>query len=102
MKTVGKILRKSNLRCLFLWVKYLISGFYRLGKILAKSLQSLRFFGEIIMIFWALTFAILAIIAGFFGIGDLEGVDPTIAQVAFVVFMVGLIVSFIRWRKPYI
>jgi uncharacterized membrane protein YtjA (UPF0391 family) len=50
---------------------------------------------EAIMLGWALTFFILAIVAGLLGFVALAGIAAEIAKVLFLVFLVLLVVSFI-------
>lgn len=45
------------------------------------------------MLGWALTFLIIAIIAGAFGFGGIAGASVGIAQLLFVVFLIAVIVS---------
>jgi uncharacterized membrane protein YtjA (UPF0391 family) len=57
-----------------------------------------------IMLSWALTFLILALIAGVLGFGGIAGAASGIAQILFFVFLVLLIISAIaralRGRTP--
>ena len=46
------------------------------------------------MLGWALTFLILALVAGFFGFFSLAGIAAYIAKVLFLIFLVLLVVSF--------
>ena len=59
---------------------------------------------EALMLGWALTFFILAIVAGFLGFSGVAGAAAGIAQVLFVIFLILLIVSFaaraFRGRPP--
>ena len=56
------------------------------------------------MLTWALTFLVLALIAGLFGFTSIAGASIGIAQVLFFVFLVLLVVSAIasavRGRPP--
>jgi uncharacterized membrane protein YtjA (UPF0391 family) len=45
------------------------------------------------MLQWALTFLILAIIAGVLGFGNIAGLSVEIAQILFVVFLVLFIIA---------
>lgn len=45
------------------------------------------------MLYYALMFLVLALIAGFFGFGGVAGTASTIAQVLFVIFLVALAVT---------
>lgn len=56
------------------------------------------------MLYWALVFFIVAVIAAIFGFGNIAAGATTIAQILFVVFLVLFIVSLVsgafRGRKP--
>jgi uncharacterized membrane protein YtjA (UPF0391 family) len=54
--------------------------------------------GDIIMLRWAIIFAILALIAGVFGFGNLAGDFSYIARVLLFVFLVLFVVSLIFGR----
>jgi uncharacterized membrane protein YtjA (UPF0391 family) len=58
----------------------------------------------IVMLYYALVFLVLALVAGFFGFGGVAGTAASIAQVLFAVFLIALIVSVvanaIRGRSP--
>lgn len=56
--------------------------------------------GEIIMLQWALTFFIVALIAALLGFTQIAGTASWIAQVLFVVFLVLAIVSLLTGRRP--
>ena len=47
------------------------------------------------MLYWAVVFLIIAIVAAILGFGVLSGVAATIAEILFIVFLILLIVSFI-------
>jgi len=47
------------------------------------------------MLYWALVFFIVAIIAGFFGFGGVASASAGIAQILFFIFLVLLVVSLI-------
>lgn len=47
------------------------------------------------MLRYALTFLLLALVAGLFGFGGVAAVSVDIAQILFFVFLIGLIVSVI-------
>jgi uncharacterized membrane protein YtjA (UPF0391 family) len=54
------------------------------------------------MLGWALTFLVLALVAGLLGFFALAGVAATIAKVLLLVFLVLLVVSFFTgggWRR---
>jgi len=51
--------------------------------------------GDFAMLGWALTFLILALVAGFFGFFSLAGLAAYIAKVLFLIFLVLLVVSFV-------
>ena len=57
-----------------------------------------KFLGQVtdwgvVMLYYALVFLILAVVAGFFGFGGVAGTATWIAQVLFVFFLVGLVIS---------
>ena len=51
------------------------------------------------MLSWALTFIVIALIAGVLGFGVLAGTAMLIAKVCFVLFLVLFVVSLISGRK---
>lgn len=51
------------------------------------------------MLRWALTFLIVALIAGLLGFGGLEGLAMSIARVLFFLFVVLFIVSLVLGRR---
>jgi uncharacterized membrane protein YtjA (UPF0391 family) len=52
-----------------------------------------------IMLYWALIFLVIAIVAGIFGFGGIAAAASGIAQVLFFIFLVLFIVSlFFGWR----
>lgn len=52
------------------------------------------------MLQWALTFFIIAIIAGLLGFSQIVGTATWIAQALFVVFLILAIISLLTGRKP--
>lgn len=52
-----------------------------------------------IMLSWALTFFVIALIAGILGFGGIAGTAAGIAQVCFVIFLVLFLVSLIGGRR---
>ncbi|ADG69287.1 protein of unknown function DUF1328 [Planctopirus limnophila DSM 3776] len=52
------------------------------------------------MLHWALTFFILAIIAGLLGFSQIVGTATWIAQALFVVFLILAVISLLTGRKP--
>jgi len=56
------------------------------------------------MLGWALTFLVIAIIAGIFGFGGIASTSMGIAQVLFFIFLVGflitLVLHLVRGRTP--
>ena len=58
-----------------------------------KSLGQVSCLGGVVMLYYALVFLILAVVAGFFGFGGVAGTATWIAQVLFVFFLVGLLIS---------
>jgi uncharacterized membrane protein YtjA (UPF0391 family) len=61
-----------------------------------QPLAQVRF----IMLSWALTFLVLAIIAGVLGMGVVEGAAANIAWILFVVFIVLFLVGLVTGRRP--
>lgn len=59
---------------------------------------------EGVMLYWALVFFILALIAAFFGFGGIAAGAATIAKILFfafmVVFVVSLVMGLLRGRAP--
>ena len=51
------------------------------------------------MLRWALLFLVIALLAGFFGFWELEGLAMWIAKVLFVVFLILFVVSLILGRR---
>jgi uncharacterized membrane protein YtjA (UPF0391 family) len=51
------------------------------------------------MLYWAVIFLIVSIIAAIFGFGVVSGTAATIAQVLFVIFLILFIVSLITGRR---
>ena len=56
-------------------------------------------FRRTIMLSWALTFLVVALIAGVLGFGGIAGEAAWVAHVLFVVFLVLFLVSFISGRR---
>lgn len=56
--------------------------------------------GKFIMLSWAITFLIIALIAAVLGFGGIAGTAAWIAQVLFVVFLILFLVSFFIGRRP--
>lgn len=52
-----------------------------------------------IMLYWALLFFIIALIAGVFGFGGIAAGASSIAQILFVVFLVLFVISLIMGRR---
>jgi uncharacterized membrane protein YtjA (UPF0391 family) len=52
-----------------------------------------------VMLSWALTFFIVALIAGVLGFGGIAGTAASIAKVCFVIFLVLFLVSLIGGRR---
>jgi uncharacterized membrane protein YtjA (UPF0391 family) len=55
---------------------------------------------EVIMLGWAVTFLVIALIAGLLGFTGIAGTSVWIAQVLFVVFLVLFLASLIFSRRP--
>lgn len=51
------------------------------------------------MLYWAILFLVVAIIAAFFGFGVIAGTAAWIAKVLFVVFLILFVVSLIFGRR---
>lgn len=51
------------------------------------------------MLGWALTFLIVALIAGLFGFGLVAGMSYSIAKILFFVFLVLFIISLVSGRR---
>jgi uncharacterized membrane protein YtjA (UPF0391 family) len=60
--------------------------------------------GGLPMLYWAVVFLVIAIIAGLFGFGGIASASAGIAQILFVVFLIllaaSLIMYFVRGRRP--
>jgi uncharacterized membrane protein YtjA (UPF0391 family) len=54
------------------------------------------------MLRWALIFLIIALLAGVFGFGVLEGTAMQIAKILFFVFIVLLVISLVMGRRPVV
>ncbi len=54
---------------------------------------------EIAMLGWALTFLVIALIAGVLGFGVVAGTAATIAKILFVVFLVLFVIGLIMGRR---
>lgn len=71
--------------------------------VIAEHLQALAIEAglreESIMLSWALTFLILALLAAVFGFGMLSGVAMTAAKICFFVFLVLAVISLIAGRR---
>jgi uncharacterized membrane protein YtjA (UPF0391 family) len=56
------------------------------------------------MLYWAVVFLVVAIIAGLFGFGGIASASADIAQILFFIFLVLLVISlimyFVRGRRP--
>lgn len=61
--------------------------------------QFRRHTGENIMLSWAITFLIIAIIAAVLGFGGIAGAATGIAKILFVLFLVLFVVSFFFGRR---
>jgi uncharacterized membrane protein YtjA (UPF0391 family) len=70
----------------------------------AINFDPLQRLGEFIVLGWALTFFIVAIIAAFFGFGGVAAASAGIAQILFfivlVLFVVSLVIGLVRGRSP--
>ena len=52
------------------------------------------------MLSYAVTFLIIALIAGVLGFGVIAGTAASIAKILFIVFLVLFLVSLLRGRRP--
>ncbi|EMI46820.1 membrane protein containing DUF1328 [Rhodopirellula sp. SWK7] len=55
---------------------------------------------EKLMLGWALTFLVIALIAGVLGFGAVAGTAATVAKVLFFVFLVLFIIGLVLGRRP--
>jgi uncharacterized membrane protein YtjA (UPF0391 family) len=53
------------------------------------------FQGRLVMLYWALVFLVVAIIAGALGFGGIAGTSAGIAQILFFVFLAFLVISLV-------
>lgn len=51
------------------------------------------------MLSWAITFLVVALIAGILGFGFIAGTAASIAKILFFIFLVLFLVSFIQGRR---
>ena len=51
------------------------------------------------MLSWAITFLVVALIAGILGFGVIAGTAASIAKILFFIFLVLFLVSFIQGRR---
>jgi len=58
--------------------------------------------GDMIMLNWAVTFLIIALIAAVLGFGVVAGTAASIAKVLFLVFLVFFVISLIAGRRPVV
>jgi len=54
---------------------------------------------EITMLSWALTFLVIALIAGVLGFGVIAGTAASIAKILFVVFLVLFVIGLLMGRR---
>ncbi len=72
----------------------------RLITVPRTSREKLTFDGERIMLGWALTFLVLALIAAAFGFGGIAAGSASIAKILFFLFLVLFVVSLIANFRP--
>jgi uncharacterized membrane protein YtjA (UPF0391 family) len=69
----------------------------------AKRILLCRLLKEIVMLYWALVFFILAIVAGVLGFGNIAAMSAGIAQILFwlflIIFVLALIVGLVGRRR---
>lgn len=51
------------------------------------------------MLSWALTFLVIALIAGVLGFGVVAGTAASIAKILFIVFLIAFVISLITGRR---
>jgi uncharacterized membrane protein YtjA (UPF0391 family) len=51
------------------------------------------------MLGYAITFLLIAILAGALGFGALAGTSATVAKICFIVFLVFFVISLVRGRR---
>ena len=73
-------------------------GYLRCVSFLHLDAESL-FLWEITMLGWALTFLVIALIAGVLGFGVVAGTAASIAKILFVVFLVLFVIGLIMGRR---
>ena len=54
---------------------------------------------EVLMLYWAIVFLVVAIIAAFFGFGGIAGTAAWIAKVLFIVFLILFVVTLVFGRR---
>lgn len=54
---------------------------------------------ELIMLSWAITFLVIALIAAVLGFGGIAGTAVGIAKIIFVVFLILFVISFVMGRR---
>jgi uncharacterized membrane protein YtjA (UPF0391 family) len=54
------------------------------------------------MLSWAITFLVVALIAGILGFGVIAGTAASIAKILFFIFLVLFLVSFIQGRRTVV
>ena len=59
----------------------------------------MRYEKEASVLSWAITFLVVALIAGILGFGFIAGTAATIAKVLFFIFLILFLVSFIQGRR---
>lgn len=82
--------------------KYALSNAWKSGlATIATVLLSypILFEGDIQMLSWALTFLIIALVAGALGLFGLQGMAMNVAWILFVVFLVLFLVSLVTGRR---
>lgn len=52
------------------------------------------------MLYWAIVFFVVALIAAVLGFGGIAGAASWIAQVLFVVFLIAFVISLFMGRRP--
>ena len=74
-------------------------GAEKITRSTAAGRESAHVERPITMLSWALTFIVIALIAGILGFGVIAGTAMLIAKVCFVLFLVLFVISLISGRK---
>jgi uncharacterized membrane protein YtjA (UPF0391 family) len=67
------------------------------GTSLALSEPEIK--GDLIMLNWAITFLVVALVAGLLGFGGIAGAATGIAKILFLVFLIAFVASLVMGRR---